>query len=295
MTDIETIHNPCEDDLVHYTSRGRPVRIANAFDHWSAMTNWDAAYLKGPVTAPPHDVPYFTASKAGDVLRQNDKFIDFPELIENVWQAPMSAAPEQQNIVYMRQVSLKDFPHLVKDVETPAFYKRPLVDTNLWIGQAGSVSALHFDFLDNLLCQVQGHKKITLYAPDQTKDLHPAFAHAEPSEFIVPPLNFSLIDFNAERFPDLATRATAVAEINIAPGDMLYIPPYWWHRVETTTGPSVSVNFWYAAQYGKPYTSVENAQEIAFLGSLNKLTSVPSTHKRHAWQSFLRAMRTTGL
>ena len=70
----------------------------------------------------------------------------------------------------MRQLGLQNFAHLIDDVSKPAFYRRPLTETNLWISQAGCVSALHFDFLDNLLCQIKGHKTITLYAPAQTAE-----------------------------------------------------------------------------------------------------------------------------
>lgn len=30
----------------------------------------------------------------------------------------------------------------------------------------------------------------------------------------------------------------------LGPGDMLYIPPRWWHYVQSTT-PSFSVSFWW--------------------------------------------------
>jgi hypothetical protein len=193
----------------------------------------------------------------------------------------------------MRQLGLQNFAHLIDDVSKPAFYRRPLTETNLWISQAGCVSALHFDFLDNLLCQIKGHKTITLYAPAQTAELYPAFACPEQTDFMVPPLNFSLVDFNTENFPgafplEKVTQPAGV--IKVSPGDILYIPPYWWHRVETTLGPFISVNFWYAAQYGGPYSSEENAREIAFLNSFRELESQASPHMVHAWENCLRAL-----
>lgn len=36
-------------------------------------------------------------------------------------------------------------------------------------------------------------------------------------------------------------------ETVVEPGDVLYIPIYWWHHVESLMrgGPTITVNFWY--------------------------------------------------
>ena len=38
--------------------------------------------------------------------------------------------------------------------------------------------------------------------------------------------------------------------VEMVPGDVLYLPPYWWHRVEALDSPSISVSTWsnWAAQ-----------------------------------------------
>ena len=48
-------------------------------------------------------------------------------------------------------------------------------------------------------------------------------------------------DVDLERFPAFS-RAKAV-QIELGPGDMLYVPPYTWHYVETLS-PSVSLSTW---------------------------------------------------
>ena len=41
---------------------------------------------------------------------------------------------------------------------------QPLV-TNLWIGVQPTVSPLHYDDYENLLCQIQGEKEVILFPP----------------------------------------------------------------------------------------------------------------------------------
>ena len=43
---------------------------------------------------------------------------------------------------------------------------------NLWMGGADSVSSLHFDFYENILCVLYGHKNITLYPPSDLPYLY---------------------------------------------------------------------------------------------------------------------------
>jgi ribosomal protein L16 Arg81 hydroxylase len=34
------------------------------------------------------------------------------------------------------------------------------------------------------------------------------------------------------------------AQADLSPGDVLYIPPFWFHRVMATSDDSISVNMW---------------------------------------------------
>lgn len=56
------------------------------------------------------------------------------------------------------------------------------------------------------------------------------------------------VDFdrpNYTKFPKF--KDARGCEAVVGPGDVLYIPIYWWHHVESLMrgGPTITVNFWY--------------------------------------------------
>lgn len=56
------------------------------------------------------------------------------------------------------------------------------------------------------------------------------------------------VDFdrpNYTRFPKY--KDAKGCEAVVGPGDVLYIPIYWWHHVESVMrgGPTITINFWY--------------------------------------------------
>lgn len=105
----------------------------------------------------------------------------------------------------------------------------------LWIGPRGSMTPLHYDSRDNLICQYVGTKQLLLYPPSQIKFL---YTHGlAPSWSGVPDPRHP----NVERFP-LFSRARGV-EVTLGPRELLYLPARWSHFV-VNLDTSVMVNFW---------------------------------------------------
>lgn len=105
----------------------------------------------------------------------------------------------------------------------------------LWFGPKGSLTPLHFDSQDNLMCQYIGKKHLTLYPPSQipylsTRGWAPAWSG-------VPDPRRPDLD----KFPRFA-KAKAV-EVTLAAGEMLYLPARWSHFV-VNIETSLMVNFW---------------------------------------------------
>ena len=110
----------------------------------------------------------------------------------------------------------------------------------LWAGHGGGSTPTHFDSLSNFLAQVAGRKQVLLFPPSQTWQLYP-YPVKHPMD------NFAMVDVenpDVGRFPALV-RAKALEAI-LEPGDVLWLPRFYWHYVHQLDAPSenLSLNFW---------------------------------------------------
>jgi Cupin-like domain len=123
-------------------------------------------------------------------------------------------------------------------VEDPA---DPTHNTNFWLGQAGTIAETHYDGYENFMVQVYGRKRWLLLSPDSDAYVYP-FSHPSHAQSQVFLGNFSG-DGVFDRWPGLKT-ATAF-EVTLEPGDVLFMPSCWYHRVEALDdSPSVCINGW---------------------------------------------------
>eukprot|EP01121_Diplochlamys_sp_Union-15-3_P000772 TRINITY_DN10645_c0_g1_i1.p1 TRINITY_DN10645_c0_g1~~TRINITY_DN10645_c0_g1_i1.p1 ORF type:complete len:174 (+),score=30.53 TRINITY_DN10645_c0_g1_i1:68-589(+) len=114
----------------------------------------------------------------------------------------------------------------------------PLKFNTLWISQKDIITTLHYDEAYNLFAQVNGHKKFTLFSPDEFKNLYPFPVH-HPNDR---QCQVDIDDPDFEKFPNFKNAKGTVGIVG--PSDVLYIPPYWFHHV-LSVDASVSVNFWF--------------------------------------------------
>ena len=109
-------------------------------------------------------------------------------------------------------------------------------DPRLWIGPKRSLTPLHHDGSDNLMCQYVGRKYLKLFPPSQIKwlymtDFGPAWSR------IPDPRTPDL-----EAFP-LFAKARSV-DVTLNPREILYLPARWAQFV-LNLEVSVMVNFWH--------------------------------------------------
>ena len=149
---------------------------------------------------------------------------------------PLSSAPYGPEIeADMRGIGWK-WLHAARDVAQC----HPFDTCQLWAGHGGGSTPLHFDSLSNFLAQVKGRKQVLLFSPAQSWNVYP-FPVGHPKD------NFAMVDVehpDLHRFPGLS-RARALEAI-LEPGDVLWLPRFYWHYVHQLDAPSenLSLNFW---------------------------------------------------
>ncbi len=112
----------------------------------------------------------------------------------------------------------------------------------LWIGNA-SQTATHYDGSTNLACVVAGHRRFTLFPPEQVGNLYIGPLDrtlAGPPSSMVDPLAPDLA-----RYPRYADALAHAVVADLAPGDAIFMPATWWHHVQAFGTLNVLCNYWW--------------------------------------------------
>lgn len=207
-----------EQFVLEYVERHRPLILRGAIADWPAM-GWDDRRLRELLAAYPLRVDIVPHDEEGRLL--------------------LSAATREDMGVDAFIDALRvggDAHHYIHDLNLPLplhpdVPSHPLSSTlptprrlTWWWGRDQQLSGLHYDDNENFMCQLRGHKEFLLFdAADFAK------LYALPGDFS------SAIDLERSRpedFPGFVDAQPYFARIG--PGDLLYVPCYWWHRVRST-------------------------------------------------------------
>jgi hypothetical protein len=114
----------------------------------------------------------------------------------------------------------------------------------IWLGSA-ITTPTHLDEWHNIGCVVCGRRRFTLFPPEQIANLY-----IGPLDFAPTGAPMSLVrlhdpDFN--RFPRFRDALAAAMSAELGTGDALYIPPLWWHHVESLEPLNMLINYWWHA------------------------------------------------
>ncbi|CBN79281.1 conserved unknown protein [Ectocarpus siliculosus] len=182
----------------------------------------------------------------------------------------------------------QEFPGLMEDVEPflalarEAFGNEPDA-VNLWIGDDRSLSAVHKDHYENMYCVVRGEKHFTLLPPSdvlflyeqeypqgryrQRRSVDGGEGEGRGGEFEVEmeegkvpwiPVDPACPDL--EKYP--LFRFASPVHCRVGPGDILYLPSLWYHRV-SQRGITVAVNYWHDMQFDHKYVHYRFLQTLA--------------------------------
>ncbi len=151
------------------------------------------------------------------------------------------------------------------------------VAPRIWLGNAITTPA-HFDEWNNIACVVAGRRRFTLFPPEQIGNLY-----IGPLDFAPTGAPMSLVNLRApdfKRFPKFRTALAAARTAELGPGDAIYIPPAWWHHVESQETFNLLVNYWWHATPG-PGGRADSAFD-GLLHAILNLRHLP-IETRQAW------------
>lgn len=229
-----------EGFMCDYFLRDSPVLLSDSMTHWPATTKWnDLNYLKR--VAGYRTVPV-EVGKNYLCTDWKQEMLTFSEFLERI-QSNSSDAP-----TYLAQHPLFDqIQELRNDIVIPDYCfagGTEMKSVNAWFGPAGTVTPLHHDPHHNILAQVVGKKYVRLYPASLSEELYP---HSE--SMLKNSSQVDLDDMDPNEFPKIQN--VEFLDCILEEGEMLYIPPKWWHYVRSLT-TSLSVSFWWSASSSSP-------------------------------------------
>ncbi|KAG9450670.1 hypothetical protein H6P81_010635 [Aristolochia fimbriata] len=222
--------------LSDYFLAGRPVIITDCMLHWPALSKWkDLEYLRR--VAGDRTVPVEVGK---NYLSANWKqeLITFSQFLERI----QATECHISGPTYLAQHPLFDqIQELRKDIFIPDYCFSSggeLLSLNAWFGPAGTVTPLHHDPHHNLFAQVVGRKYIRLYPASVSEELYPF-----PESMLSNSSQVDLDNLNEKEFPKVLN--LDFIDCILEEGEMLYVPPKWWHYVRSLS-VSFSVSFWWS-------------------------------------------------
>lgn len=155
--------------------------------------------------------------------------------------------------------------------------RQPLV--SIWLGNRTRIAA-HHDLPDNIACVVVGHRRFTLFPPEQLQNLY-----IGPLDFTPAGQAISMVDFarpDLQRFPKFAEAVKHAQVAELEPGDALFIPSMWWHHIESLDSLNVLVNYWW-----RQSPAFMDSPISALMLAIMTVRDLPK-EQRDAWSNLFR-------
>ncbi len=217
-----------------YASVGKPVIITDAMKGWNAMKKWSFDFFHSECGS----IECFVKEDE-DKIKKLMTIADYIDYI---------TCEKNDKRLYLANWSISCYPQLLDDYKDPIYFpnwlarlprkllkKYELDSPELFIGHKDTSIGLHKDSLNGSawLGMVKGKKQIIIFAPDQEQFLYNG--------------KVNVFNPDLEKFP-LYAKANPVKFI-IESGEILYIPPSWWHHVKNiensiALGSSLLLNEW---------------------------------------------------
>jgi hypothetical protein len=163
--------------------------------------------------------------------------------------------------------------------QNPLSVLDPAVLPRIWLGTA-ITTPTHLDEWNNIGCVVSGRRRFTLFPPEQIGNLY-----IGPLDFAPTGAPMSLVRLHQpdfERFPRFREALKAALTAELGAGDAIFIPPLWWHHVESLERFNLLVNYWWHGIAGVPVGGASGFDCLIY--ALLNLRPLPAA-TREAWRA----------
>jgi hypothetical protein len=266
---------------------GQPAVLRGLVSKWPAVNIRSPAalveYLKRFGNGTPVDA-VMTPPEVGGKIFYDDGMNGF-NFVRN--RLPIAAVAEQvlRYSAFARPPAVAAQSALIRDC-VPGFTAEnsltvldATVLPRIWLGNA-ITTPTHLDEWNNIGCVVSGRRRFTLFPPEQLVNLY-----IGPLDFAPTGAPMSLVPLHEpdfRRFPRFRDALAAAVSADLGPGDALYIPPLWWHHVESLEPFNLLVNYWWHAAAGAA-VGADSGFDTLIHAMLNLRTLPPAT--REAWRA----------
>jgi hypothetical protein len=262
---------------------GTPCIIEGIASKWPALSRWTPDELKSRCGNEIVNAFMTDESFAGTVLQQVNRTVQssFAEIITKIF----GGAGSEAGVSYYLRVEpdTSVYNEMAKDFDIPEI-GRPFNPTwtGIWMGERGNATPFHHDWWHGLLAQISGTKRFTLVHPFDAPRLQSGW----PAESRYDLRNIEVLPAGAPELMDLEQCYEGV----LKPGDLLYVPPYWWHQVVTLDDGNISIPIRFDTTQSPDVSLFQLSQH----SGLRTLTNQPMTeiaeivkHLRNNRQQFL--------
>lgn len=257
-----TRRNCFDDNAMEFIEQGFPVVLENCTFHEPAG-KWTIEYLEENLQDKDHTA-YFSKNRkflyydedklTGAFKEWNPPtkkmfvyFKNFSKLMEELEEADNGSRAYFQSMLYLQDgvsanmlddINSFNYTWLLHLVRRMGWGED--VANLLLVGMPDVVTPTHYDILENLYVQIFGRKRVILFSPEYFRSLYPyPVGHPHDRQTQV---DFDKPDLN--KFPRFSE--IRGMEVALEPGEVLYIPNYWWHYIESEShSKTISMNFWF--------------------------------------------------
>jgi len=208
-----------EEFLREYKAKEIPVVIQNLTEDWPAREKWSMEYFESLIGD--KEVKLYDSEPSKDKKLQHaaETTMALREYFSLLRKGEKNLRMFFFNILQEAPLLKDDFRF--PDIGLKLFKRLPV----LFVGGAGAKVQMHFDidYADILLCHFGGEKRVRLFPPSATKDIY----HVPFSFSSLHSIDYDNPDY--EKYP--ALEKLEGQEVSLKHGDVLYIPPGWWHYI----------------------------------------------------------------